>query len=958
MPSVDLQETLLQDGVRNTNFFNGRLLTAEDLRTEQAANRVQHNLIGHAIGEGIVHGLAVTPANTSGPNPSVLVMSGHALNREGQVLGIPHAVPSVEVTLVRSSKASSFEGTGLFAPCRDEIGVPGGDGGPFQESGRGLYVLLMYPAAELKESVLGVGSESTGLANLCTAKYVTEGVQFRLEAVNVAGGLTTAEAALISGLENLAAATARSRYRNLVAHVCLGTPDIPSFVAHPDEGIDGVVGQTYGPLDALRASNRITECDVPLALIRWTDSGIEFVDMWSVRRAVHVLPSGDDPPFPSTDRRTAESQAAFRQFQDQLNVLTDDPSVADSSLVARDYFEVLPSAGFVPRTLTAFFNGLEIETAELDPAFVRSVVKPAFEVEPIPIGASVETPPPLIVYDVPASDHLLFMRAQDVKVLATEPGPSPEVELGRIVIDVTPSERARELLRVSSGRDAGGVAFPSHTDPLAALAETVKDLFVITVTEAGTGIDYTVRLDQKYFRRLFERTRSVDTLRFVASGLPPASYRVLLKSKRFRSQAASRDVDAGETETVRFTLTPATRTGYTPEARQPSGTMAWGDGGMYGEAYAGGYVLKEYTENGLPADIETEYRLVEGTPTEEWTAWAHETALDILNYHPDAPVSTEEVSVYVKNDYLPGSDPPQDPYAYMVFGRATVHVPVILTASDAPADRKVWMAKSGLVGEDPVALKRLEDTGLADAAVFSNAWGRLAADALGVEPETALSVVAAATRYVESSKDRVELFTGVDKTSAKALESLGYGSSIELANAHPGRLAEELSGALNKEVPLAYAELIVGEARKTVPEKAWSLDQPELNLRESDRKLLAEENVETLGALKKTLETANGRKKVKQTLGVSDAVVTNLADTVSETGEKAAADIEKKKSSRIPVSRAEGVDTEKATAIARKGFGTLGRLAEANVDKIESIIGDRTEAERLIGLARTKLGLQ
>jgi hypothetical protein len=52
-----LLESILDQGIRNTNFFNGRILTADDLRTEQDANRQQHEQLGQAIGAGIVNGL-------------------------------------------------------------------------------------------------------------------------------------------------------------------------------------------------------------------------------------------------------------------------------------------------------------------------------------------------------------------------------------------------------------------------------------------------------------------------------------------------------------------------------------------------------------------------------------------------------------------------------------------------------------------------------------------------------------------------------------------------------------------------------------------------------------------------------------------------------------------------------------------------------------------------------------
>jgi hypothetical protein len=52
-------QTPITDGVRFVNFFNGRLLTAEDLRREQDANVVLRDRLGTAVGDGVVRGLRV-----------------------------------------------------------------------------------------------------------------------------------------------------------------------------------------------------------------------------------------------------------------------------------------------------------------------------------------------------------------------------------------------------------------------------------------------------------------------------------------------------------------------------------------------------------------------------------------------------------------------------------------------------------------------------------------------------------------------------------------------------------------------------------------------------------------------------------------------------------------------------------------------------------------------------------
>src|SRR5712692_6155577 len=106
MNTKQLSETITDGGIHLTNFFNGRLLTAEDLRTEQLANRQQHQQLGQAIGKGIISGLyvqlasATTPA--SGASAATLTVSaGLALNRQGQMLALP---VDTSVTLVPTTQ--------------------------------------------------------------------------------------------------------------------------------------------------------------------------------------------------------------------------------------------------------------------------------------------------------------------------------------------------------------------------------------------------------------------------------------------------------------------------------------------------------------------------------------------------------------------------------------------------------------------------------------------------------------------------------------------------------------------------------------------------------------------------------------------------------------------------------------------------------------------------------------
>lgn len=366
MPTVDLHEALLTDGLRHPYFFNGRVLTAEALQAEQTAQHTHTRRLGQSLGTGVVRGLEVRIGQATGKQPTVIVTAGLAMNRAGQVLAVPDSVTEVEVALVRAPQpAAPITGEGLFTACTGDRD-PSASDTPFTATGQGVYVLVLAPAADYRERVPGVGLTDTGTARSCGSRYVDEGVQFRLEPLDVSNP-AVAGPALSQTLPTLMEQTdaaAISRTRNLLAHLCLGTLTALNAPVDLFRALRGDVDSSaYGPLDVLRLQNRLTDCDVPLALVRWAASGLQFVDGWSVRRRRHRLDATDARPFPATDRRQAEAEAAFLQFQDHLADLTrpgglDRPA---AQVQARDFFVYLPAAGVLPLIGARFSSGLRTE---------------------------------------------------------------------------------------------------------------------------------------------------------------------------------------------------------------------------------------------------------------------------------------------------------------------------------------------------------------------------------------------------------------------------------------------------------------------------------------------------------------------------------------------------------------------------------------------------------------------
>jgi hypothetical protein len=153
----------------------------------------------------------------------------------------------------------------------------------------------------------------------------------------------------------------------------------------------------YGLLDTLRAAGTLTDCDVPLALIHWTASrGIEFVDMWSVRRGITARGADRRWPWLLGDRLTNEAEALFLQFQEHVDDIASSGESA-SAIVATDRFVYLPPMGILPLQIGtrlgfdphAFFGPdvVSRDIAYLDADRLRPLLQESFLHDPIDLSS-------------------------------------------------------------------------------------------------------------------------------------------------------------------------------------------------------------------------------------------------------------------------------------------------------------------------------------------------------------------------------------------------------------------------------------------------------------------------------------------------------------------------------------------------------------------------------------------
>lgn len=368
MSTVEQLLTPILGGVRTVNFFNGRILSGEDLSAEQEGQRRGRRLLGQAEGDGIAFGLEVAVARGASTlqNPVLSVEAGLAVNRRGQTLVLEERT---QVALKRQAAAAAPSAPladGIFKDCE-----------PLQPGsyvvGESVYLLTLAPA-EGREG-LAPASGFGGIPATCGTRYTVEGVQFRLVELDTS-----------TALENV------HSLRNRIAYECFGVEETQRFQRHPF----GPAPRGYGLLDAHRP-DRLTDCEVPLALVYWTISGgIEFVDMWSVRR--RMTRRAQDRRWEALvgDRRASESEAMLFQFQQQLAELFDAPRPAGTPGPEKDeatnYFRYLPPVGVLPVAafsfngfdpLTFFHNYLLGKPEYVDAALLRPLFDEAIGHEPL-----------------------------------------------------------------------------------------------------------------------------------------------------------------------------------------------------------------------------------------------------------------------------------------------------------------------------------------------------------------------------------------------------------------------------------------------------------------------------------------------------------------------------------------------------------------------------------------------
>ena len=996
MSAVDLLEPILKGGLQRNNFFNGRLFSAEDLRVEQASTDLRVGLVARAAGDGVGWGLDVSVASIGPNRPSVTITRGLAINRLGNLLQL---ADDAEVALVPAENAVA-EATGLFAAC--EPPRPTGS-----LRGYGAYVLAIAPSSGFSGSALVSDPNTTAVGRgACGARFTVEGIRFRLVPIALAtlSGIGDALRAQLVGLLPPPAGNValRERLRNLLAHLCFGTQALGFSDAARKTAIKPVVA-TWGVLDAMRDRGDLTDCDVPLAVVVLTDAGISFVDMWAARRRLLDAAAVDAWRAVAGPRRIAEGEAAFLQFQTQLDIVK--TQLSPNHIAALTYFDVLPPGGWLPTDSTGFdwrtFLGPHAPptVTPIDASLLRAVIERSWFDEPFALATN--PPVPLRVYQVPeqasgGDAFVVFARSENGNIrvfLSPVPGANQSVEV-TATADTGAATRAAShqggtylITELVPGLQHVAVTAPDYVgvtpqDATAIGGRTVDLAFTLTPLPNGSILVDAV--DEKG-AHINDRVRSItasdgagvtrdaafqsSTGQWLIEDLPPATYQLTGSASGYDAAAKS---GVGPTlrgqitntklvfkEQVRehpqpsqcFLLVPAERFRlaaakvclvlkatefderyyYNDKAYTRATTKTSDKVRMASRSKARSTRNDRYAiDTGeIIYTVEPWEGMASFAPTDSFRAWLIEWQAWFADEFDDKRILDADVRVFVdKNYHTPRSvnDIPIRPQAYAVFGR--FGVPMAIEPVDRITKGPVEVNKEDIRGIREEVINRLYDAGIRYINDLAYSWQELIVDATGYPPEDVKYLINDAGGAIDPINQDRRYLPGVDKDTAKAIKDLGYTDDVALANADVDKLAEKVGSR-------GFAERIVAEARRNVPEDSWSLGN--LGLNDSQVGALHDRGIKSKGDLAAAAGRDQGKTIIAEALGVDRETPATRDAAITAVANEAVATMTLSSVALIPqltLSTWAGVDAVTAGKLAGAGIASVDALAAAKPEDV------------------------
>jgi hypothetical protein len=350
MPNSQYIGPIFETGIQTPHYFNGRLLTAADLRANQDATHTRQAWFGMSSGYGIVTGLEVTAVKS---NTELHVAPGKCLNRSGQIIHVQGEISLPPLPPPRQTSTSTQADQGQFTSVKPQTIQP------FPDASAGVYLLTVVPiadgykgtaSAQLQTGNVVTGSSNSSIAGPPAASSQWEVERFRLKIIFLADSNLTG----MYSADDLQGITVNDdNRRDLVAHWCYGTLALQNLGGDPFN-----FQQQYGDADPLGSLPDLGDDDVPLATFHWNGSALTFVDMWSARRRMIRDAQGGAWQTVASDKRMAINQARFYQFQGHLNDLAQQSKHPKSGLdlskkQLTDFFTFLPPLGFLPTSTSS-----------------------------------------------------------------------------------------------------------------------------------------------------------------------------------------------------------------------------------------------------------------------------------------------------------------------------------------------------------------------------------------------------------------------------------------------------------------------------------------------------------------------------------------------------------------------------------------------------------------------------
>jgi hypothetical protein len=924
-------ESIFVDGIQHPNFFNGRILTATDLRDEQKANLRRSHYLGQALGSGVVSGLEVKISPSDGS--ALEITEGLAINPRGETLALPVEKMTLHLTVKEQLVAAS---SSPFAPCSP----------PAAATSTGLvptnyYLLALASATKFSETNNALHSGLGTSNNRCTSRYEEVGVQFKLVPLTEHDFVSSIPA---TALDN----------RSRLAHVCFGTNQLRAIASQPNSEEQ----LSYGLVDALYNDPlRLTECDVPLAVFQFQSNTLRFVDMWAVRRialpAQHPQSYLNDPfSFYVSSRRPAEAAAFFLQFQDHLEDLRTNPTLTTAQVagvVASQYFEYLPAAGYLPIQassgdrrfrITSFF-GTELPTQSLEPENLRLLFRDALYAEPIRPGID-----EVDIYQVTGTPsnkpYRIFTRRTSITLVVTEPEEIPEAEPE----ETTPTVSTGDLY-VAVLSTTGEAIAAEYIQSVQATNQSTMKTYTAQLITSWSSKSLLQKRYQSHVQKAQSETKQyyaiaadlnrVDdyaiakqaTVAYFFNNLPAGKYTIKANSAHAIYYGVTKSVNVRAnidnfTDVVirKQSLTiPHDDIHVDDDYLSPDGIIF--DGYWFDPRWP------EFYPNWEEEVFEPGFGVIDPSP-EDWilqddplVSLQLETLLrDIEN--PRVAMAGSEI--YIRKDYDPAQ--PGETVTAFVQTQDGSRFPVIPLAADNALDKPATVDRTEILDFDRATVDRLGAFGLSGIDAFASAPTNLVAGILGQSVEYSASLIAdVQTTLQEDFRNGYLSYPGITKNQSDALKA-EFDSKVGLANASSDIVVRILG-----DVSSSFANRFLADVRITLPQEAFDLASTGIDA--SGQENLTAIGVSSNKAFLDRSMTEAGRRQLIETLGVSEATLDRYLGT-------AALGVTKGELMSTPeksIGTLATIPSDLKASLVSAGIGSAKVLANANPNDLATKIG-------------------